>query len=94
MIFEGSRYVDTYMLKDTNYEINYLKFPRIDMPITDRDIVYQYKAGDRLDILAERFYGDPQLSWKILEANPEFMNETEIKVGALITIPNPKEVEY
>lgn len=30
---------------------------------------YLVIAGDRLDLLAQRFYGDPLLSWRIADAN-------------------------
>lgn len=56
------------------------------------DIIYRFVAGDRLDLLAERFYGDAQLHWIILYANPQYVNELQISEGALLTIPNPERV--
>lgn len=32
---------------------------------------YELKVGDRLDTIAQEFYGDPRLWWVIAEANPD-----------------------
>lgn len=90
MIYVGSRYVDSYLLRDKANDIDYLSFPELHVLEKDnRDLIYQFKEEDRLDLLAERFYGDSQLGWKILKANPAFMHELEIKAGDILTIPNP-----
>lgn len=47
-------------------------------------------AGDRLDLLAQRYYGDPLLSWRIADANraldPGQLTSTP---GAVVTIASP-----
>lgn len=49
--------------------------------------VYQFKQGDRLDLLAHKFYGDSQLWWAILDANPLYMTPWDVPAGVLLVIP-------
>lgn len=95
MIYRGSRFIGNYLIRDRHSGVDYLSFPELDkLPKSEGDKVYQFKAGDRLDILAKRFYNDPQLAWKILYANPNYTNELEIEEGAILTIPNPNGDEF
>lgn len=95
MIYSGSRFVGNYLIRDRLSGIDYLSFPRLDkITKSDGDLVYQFKAGDRLDILAKRFYNDPQQAWKILYANPAYSSELDIEIGAILTIPNPNGDEF
>jgi hypothetical protein len=44
--------------------------------------------GDRMETLAYRTYGDPQLWWLIADANPEiFHPEDDLVPGSLLRIP-------
>jgi hypothetical protein len=44
--------------------------------------------GERLDQLAQRFYGDPLKSWLILDANPEELNPLLLlRPGRRIKVP-------
>jgi nucleoid-associated protein YgaU len=49
-------------------------------------------AGDRLDLLAQRYFGDPLLSWRIADANragdPSRLVEQPVRV-LRITAPDP-----
>lgn len=45
-------------------------------------------ASDRIDTLADRYFGDAELWWNIADANPEILDWTELLVGATIRIPN------
>ena len=92
MIFKGSRYVGDNLFIDTDNDMAYLAQVETSLDKDDSDLVYQFKAGDRLDILAKRFYGDSQKQWLILYANPLYNNETEIKEGDILIIPNPERV--
>jgi|TARA_E500000318_G_C3552828_1_gene209717 hypothetical protein len=40
-----------------------------DIPVTDQDIYVIVADGDRYDILAQTYYGDPSLWWVIATAN-------------------------
>lgn len=54
---------------------------------------YKFNSKDRLDVLAYRFLDDPQLGWAILDCNPRYNFETEIKSGDIIRIPTIEGVE-
>ena len=48
-------------------------------------------AGDRLDLVAANYYGDPRKWWLILDANPEIIDAGELSkpeaVGGIVLIP-------
>jgi len=46
------------------------------------------KQGDRLDLLANRFYRDSRLWWLIAEANPDYLYPDDLlEPGRQIIIP-------
>lgn len=55
------------------------------------DIMYTMKAFDTIDNLAAEHYKDPNLSWIIMCANPDYFMEFDIKPGDIIRIPMPLE---
>jgi len=68
-----SRYAATKVLTDTaddGTERRYLG-RRFIPPADAATIVAQHLvvAGDRLDVLAQQYYGDPLLGWRIADAN-------------------------
>lgn len=95
MIYTGSRFIGNYLIRDRHSGVDFLSFPNLaKISPNGKDKVYQFKAGDRLDILAKKFYNDPQQAWKILYANPQYTNELEIEEGAIITIPDTGDEFY
>nr|WP_320010946.1 tail protein X [uncultured Desulfobulbus sp.] len=58
-------------------------------------IEHMVEAGDRLDLLAHRYYNDARLWYRILDANPDLANGVELslaqRVGEVILIPKAKE---
>lgn len=58
-------------------------------------VEYVVREGDRLDLLASHYYGDPRLWWRILDANPDLGGAVEIslkdRAGEVILIPKAKE---
>lgn len=54
--------------------------------------VYVFKAGDRLDLIAYREYGDPNYKYAIMDANPSFLSELHIKPGHKIVVPKYEDV--
>lgn len=44
-------------------------------------------AGDRLDLLAWRYFGDPLQYWRIVDANPTLAPEALLEIGRVLTIP-------
>ena len=90
MIFKGSRYEGSYLYYDSQNNNSYLAPLDKNIQVNSQDFIYQFKAGDRLDILADRFYGNAQLKWRIMLANPQYATELDIKIGDLINIPSPE----
>jgi hypothetical protein len=97
MFEQSSRY---YHIQDAKFtlasdkdsiEINYKRrrfLPQIDKMTVLQEAVI--KAGDRLDILANVFTGDPEQYWRICDANdvmypPELTNE----LGRILRIALP-----
>jgi nucleoid-associated protein YgaU len=48
---------------------------------------YTWQGGDRLFLVARRFYGDGRLWTKIVEANKAIQTMSEIPVGTVLLIP-------
>jgi nucleoid-associated protein YgaU len=63
-----------------------------DLPEQPDDITYQVQSGDRLDRLANRFYGDPVLWWVIAAANDLEILPTDLNDGSFLRIPSPRFV--
>ena len=64
------------------------RYPEIPLDVND---TYAYTTeGDRLDLLAQEFYGDTSLWWIIAAGNPETLalNSLFIPVGTEIRIPS------
>ena len=59
---------------------------------SDKCDLYELRQGDRLDLIADRYYGDAQLWWVIMDANPEYDFEFEIPYGAELKIPAHRDV--
>lgn len=69
----GSRYREVAVVRRIDHEGRVLQVDdlrlRRPLPGTFR---HNVEAGDRLDHLAERYYGDPGRWWPIADANPDF----------------------
>lgn len=48
--------------------------------------IHIYQLGDRIDLLAHKYYGEAQLWWVIMDANPKYMTPWDIKVGDTLYI--------
>jgi nucleoid-associated protein YgaU len=44
-------------------------------------------GAERLDLLADRYLGDPHQYWRIADANPEVELEALLSPGRTVTIP-------
>ncbi|WP_431970461.1 LysM peptidoglycan-binding domain-containing protein [Nocardia sp. bgisy134] len=52
---------------------------------------YEVVEGDRLDLISARWYGDPELWWRIADANPSsHPDELTAKVGRRLRITAPE----
>lgn len=49
---------------------------------------YRVVAGERVDTIANDFYGRADLWWMIADANPEYMDWFFIEPGTILRIPN------
>jgi hypothetical protein len=90
-IYAGSRYeddpIDRIMTQDGVYEPTVFHQQPLS-PQTFNYSVYSTGYNERLDLLAARFYGDPELSWVIANANPEVFYPDQIPVGTVLRIPD------
>jgi nucleoid-associated protein YgaU len=55
--------------------------------IPSRFLYYTIVAGDRLDTVANRVYGAPELWWRLADANPELFYPDALLPGMIIRIP-------
>jgi nucleoid-associated protein YgaU len=91
MLFENSRYVNSDVFLDQNNVKIFCTRPRQTFS-TDKCTLYLFKAGDTLDSLAFKCYGDSAYYWAILDCNTKYMSVLDIKVGDHILIPDSDEV--
>lgn len=90
MIFEGSRYEDVPIQRIEDAEGVYRPtiIMRLPYPYQFYYSTYVVVEGDRLDILASRFLGDPEQWWRLALANPELDYPDELTAGQTLRIPN------
>tara|TARA_Y100000593_G_C4296088_1_gene330739 strand:+ start:614 stop:886 length:273 start_codon:yes stop_codon:yes gene_type:complete len=80
-----SRYEKARVGKKTKGQPVYKTSYYSSIPVRDNDIFVIAQTGDRLDLLANQFYGDSSLWWYIAKANGlKFMN---LKPGVQLRIP-------
>jgi len=60
--------------------------PRVIPPVSVSQ-VHKVAAGDRLDLLGHRYFGDPFQYWRIADANPTLTPDDALDPGAAIAIP-------
>jgi hypothetical protein len=89
-----NRYQNIRVIKNSN-KVNYYrdnKYPEI--PLSVNDIYIVASEGDRFDMLANQYYGDPSLWWIISVANPDlFQDSLYVPLETQIRIPfNPSSV--
>ena len=63
------RYKFTKVLKDGSGKRYYRPTLVSNIPLRDSDVFINPRSGERLDSLAQRFYGDSNLWWIIAKAN-------------------------
>jgi phage tail protein X len=49
---------------------------------------YRVVDGERVDVIANDFYGNAQLWWKIADANPDILDWLELDAGTILRVPN------
>lgn len=89
-VYENSRYVQVPAYRARNTVVLTLRERRkFNMDNASFYIVIQ---GDTLDYLADKFYGSSAYLWAILDANPSYQSELDMKAGDRIVIPAPEDV--
>lgn len=92
-VYKKSRYsLGNNIYHDKTNDCPYMEFPDMEISIDNKDLVYQIKAGEDIEFLANKFYGNPLLKWVILYANPSYMSELDIEVGDYLNIPRYEKV--
>lgn len=56
------------------------------------DVIYQVQQEDRIDLLAERFYGNPELWWVIAIVNGMALLPNDLRPSSTIRIPSNNRV--
>ena len=94
-IYSVNRYNEISKLRNTNEFVGTLGdryydtvyYPEVGA--SESDIYVETEFGDRLDLLANQFYGDVSLYWIIAIANPDVMGFGTIlpKPGSQLRIP-------
>lgn len=91
MITRNSRYrrEDAYASQDPGRAAH--PIAGVSPHVADRELVvrreHRVVAGDRLDQLAERYYGDPLKYWLICDANDALYPEDLLVPGRVLRIP-------
>lgn len=76
----------TYMVDAASGQVKELFRPRVPAA-APAVLTHQVSAGDRLDLIAARYLGDPALFHRIVDANPSLTPEELLEVGRIIAIP-------
>ncbi len=90
MIFKGSRYqnIGSYQVNLSGRTVSALLMRFI--PSTPAGFYHTFTADERLDILAYRFYRNPEKFWLIADANTEMDPEDLLEPGSQLLIPPDK----
>lgn len=92
MLFDNSRYLKTKMIKRTGMDSYTFQIRTRNTFNLDAGVYYEWVEGDTLDGVAYDFYGEVALRWAILDANPKYRTEFDIKSGDSVFIPSYDEV--
>lgn len=90
-VFQGSRYVKTsaHVRRGETLVLDIRNRSHYD---EEKSTFYTVVQGDTLDGIAYKQYGNAQLWWAIMDANPLYQSEIEIKPGTVLMIPPFEEV--
>ncbi|MDJ0893068.1 MAG: hypothetical protein QNK18_17975 [Gammaproteobacteria bacterium] len=89
MFFKGSRYAEVPEHGITDRQGRTLRYKRIRFVAgTQARLGHRVAAGERLDHVAYRYYRDPELFWRICDANDALWpDELTVETGRLLAIP-------
>ena len=90
-VYKGSRYVKTpaYIRRGETLVLRI----REKVHFSDSNcFYYTVVQGDTIDGIAYKQYGNAKLGWAIMDANPVYQSELDMKAGDVIKIPPFAEV--
>lgn len=89
MIYNTSRYSDGPVVDVTDFERNMVRKVVFRKWPTSRAqfAMYTWQNGDRVDLVAQKFFGSPDTWWQIMDWNPELVDPTYIRPGTQIRLP-------
>lgn len=91
-VYENSRYLQTREMTRLGWDTPTLQIRERFTFNQDNCELYEWCDGDTLDGVAYKYYENTALRWAILDANPKYRTEFEIKNGDVIMIPDYDEV--
>lgn len=92
MVFENSRYLHTRQYTRLGWSSPTFEIRSRFTFNQEKCSNHEWCEGDTLDGVAFRYYGVSALRWAILDANPRYRTEFDIKNGDIILIPDFEEV--
>lgn len=91
-IFEDSRYIESTVYSRGDEEVPTLTLRERHKFNLNSAKIHTWKSSDTLDGVAYQYYEIHDLRWAILDANPQYRTEFDIKVGDTVYIPDFAEV--
>ena len=93
MFFKGSRYADVQTLSYTDSKGRVLRYKNVRLiEEPSKYKTHRTIEGERLDLIAERYYRDPERFWRICDANlADWPADLVSEAGRKIEIPLPEE---
>lgn len=91
-MYENSRYLHTRPYTRLGFDTPTLQMRERYTFNQEKCTYHEWCEGDTLDGVAVKEYGVAALRWAILDANPKYKTEFDIKNGDMIVIPDYEEV--
>lgn len=91
-MYENSRYLHSRQFNRLGWDSPTLEIRQRYTFNQEKCINHEWCEGDTLDGVSHRYYGISALRWAILDANPKYRTEFDIKNGDIILIPDYEEV--
>ena len=91
-VYENSRYLHTRVMTRLGWDSPTLQMRERFSFNQDNCTSYEWCDGDTLDGVAYKYDESTAVRWAILDANPKYRTEFDIKNGDIILIPDYDEV--
>lgn len=90
-IYKGSRYTKTQILTDSKGTPYTSERTEVTFTLS-KCTSYIVIEGDTIDGIANKFYGNADYWWAIMDANRQYESELDISPGDILAIPDKSEV--